>query len=339
MNMQVTTNPNTFIPTTDTKNVVQVPEWQMNDGKQLLRDDIGTDIKTRILQFQVAKSIIANEKANVTTGALMRNLNTQKTFVNYEENTKHFAVTTNKMAIAHLLVQDLDSGKIVNPTLPLPPADQRIPGTGKYDQPDAPNQASLKELFFDMLNRSGNTAVRVLVDAMGGPTAVNDRLAQIPEIPNTRLVPVGQDGRFFMGDTTTKEALFLLEQMYFHNGVNADFVKQALRTNIFSDYGVRSQLGDTDRIVLTNNTGMLNDPDGNSRHDIGIVRNYRSGISYSYAIMTTSRSSNATARAETSIQEMGRTLLRFAGDKREDARKSPTSPSQHSPKTDRKILY
>ena len=327
--------------------VTQIPESQLQDGHQLLRNDLSDVIKTRVLQFQIAKSVLHNEQEGITTSLLMRNLNDQSTFVNYQENTKHFAASINKMAVTHILLQDLDSGaRSMNEVIPLPPPDQRLAGAGKYDTGNSDQTATLRELLFDLLNRSGNTAVKVLVNSMGGAAAVNNRLAQVPEIPNTRLIVLPTPGRFYLGDTTAKEALFIMEQLYFHGGSHAEFAKNALATNIFNDFGVRSQIGDTERIQLTNKLGLLDDPDGNNRHDIGIIHNWKNGKQLSYAIMSTSpsESDTATDRAEASIKEMGRNLLRYAGDTREDRRHdlepfSLREENPAAPKIDKKVEY
>ncbi len=344
MTMNVT--PLSDLTTNNNQFMNQEERRQAEDATQLLRDDLNANVKLRILQYQVAKSIIKNEKEQIRTGLLMRGLNDQTTFANYQENDKHFAASVNKVAVAYLLLEDLNShNRSMNDVLRLPPADQRSVGDGTYDQGDDTAQATLGDVLYDMLNRSGNTAVRVIVNAMGGASTVNDRLNNFPEIPNTRLIVLPDPQRFYMGDTSAREALFIMEQMHQASGTHAAFMKEAMATNIYTDFGVRSQLGDIEHITLINKTGSLNDPDGNNRHDIGIIKNTKTGKQFSYAVMTTSPNSSqtATVRAEASIQEIGRNLLRYAGDKGENKRQEfqtqKLSDAKKALKIEDRVLY
>lgn len=350
-----TTPPNNIINDNDRNQQVMTQEErrQASDERQLLRDDINNVAKLRALQFQLAKSVIGNTQASVHTSILMRNINDQSTIANYQEDHKHFAAAINKLAVAYVYMLDLQENKVgFEDMISLPPADQRLSGPGKYDKEGSgatATQAKLSDVLWDMLNRSGNSAVKALVTDFGGPTAFNDRLALINEVPNTRLMPV--DGtRFYMGDTTARESLFFLEQISVTGSNYADFLRSAMATNIFSEFGVRSQVGDEEKIQLINKTGALDDPAGNNRHDVGVIKNRYTGKMISYAMLTTSANNNqnATERAEESLQEMGRNLLRYNGDKREDHRRhygpqtrkdNRENRQNHVPDVESRILY
>lgn len=350
-----TTPPNNIINDNDRNQQVMTQEErrQASDERQLLRDDISNTSKLRALQFQLAKSVIRNAHKSVRTSILMRNINEQTTVANYQEDHKHFAAAINKLAVSYVYMLELQDNKVgFEDMIPLPPADQRLSGPGKYDKDGSAagaTQAKLSDVLWDMLNRSGNTAVKALVTDFGGPAAFNDRLAQIPEVPNTRLVPV--DGtRFYLGDTTARESLFFLEQISVTGSNYADFLRSAMASNIFTEFGVRSQLGDEEKIQLINKTGALNDPAGNNRHDVGVIKNRRTGKMISYSMLTTSANDNedATNRAEESLQEMGRNLLRYNGDKREDHRRhygpqtrkdNRENRQNHVPDVETRILY
>jgi hypothetical protein len=185
--------------------------------------------------------------------------------------------------------------------------------------------------------------VRALVNGvLGGATAVNNRLATVPQIPNTRLQPL--DGnRFFVGNTTSREALWIMQQLLTTNDQYQQFIKHALATNIYTFYGVRSQLEGNDYITLVNKVGILDDPDGDNRHDMGIIYNTRTHKAYAYSFMTTSPDASnppASFQAEASLDQMGRPTLRFAGDKPRRSGQSLTPKQQLAqPQPERRILY
>lgn len=202
-------------------------------------------------------------------------------------------------------------------------------GGGIYDTPSTIRQASLQDVLFDMLNRSGNTAVRILVNyALDGATAVNTRWSQIPQLSHTYLMPL-DGGRFYLGNSTPEDSMWTLRRLMNNQDTYGRYVKNALATNIYTDTGTRSQLAGNDYIVLVNKLGLLNDPDGDNRHDVGIIYNTRTHKSYAYAFMTTSPESNPNAlpQAEQSLKDMGRYTLRFAGDKVKKQKKDNTTPT------------
>lgn len=128
--------------------------------------------------------------------------------------------------------------------------------------------------------------------------------------------------------------LFAIEDEY------SEFVKNAMTTNIWDFMGVRSQLRDSDPVVLTNKIGLVDtvtsDPDGNNRHDAGIIMNTETGKLYGYSFMNTSppgwpedgNNYEATIRAEKSLKEMGRYILRFAGGNPTNGKSQHTMPPQ-----------
>lgn len=220
----------------------------------------------------------------------------------------------------------------------------RRAGNGVYDQPGSPLTATVRDVLHDLLNRSGNTAVRIMVNkTLGGATAVNNRLALVPQIPNTRLIPLDAD-RFYLGNTTSQEALFVLGKVLENQDQYGRYVKELLRTNIFVNDGVRSQLAGNDFIVLVNKTGLLYDPDGDNFHDVGVIYNTRTHKSYGYSFLTTAPDASPTAppRADQSLKDMGRDVLRFAGDKPQKDTRNLAQPqllSQPQPVREGKILY
>jgi len=289
------------------------------DEAGLSDDTASSMVKELILRFHLNRIIQQDEAQQIVTGVSVVDMQTDRSILQHNEETAQFAASVNKLPVALLTLQDLRAGKIkMSDVVTWIPSDVRA-GGGVYDQPGAPTTATVQEVIFDMLNRSGNTAVRILVNyKLGQAAAVNARLAQYPQIPQTRLQPLPTDPtRFFLGNTTSKEALWILGQLLKTKDQPERFMEHALATNIYTDFGVRSQLAGNDYIVLVNKLGILDDPDGNNRHDVGVIYNTKTHKAYGYSLMTTSPSSSTTAtpQAESSLQQMGRYVLRFAGDR------------------------
>src|SRR5437868_5602373 len=158
--------------------------------------------------------------------------------VKYSPDTEQFAASINKLPVALLLLQDLRAGKLhMDQTMTWLPSDVRA-GNGVYDQPGAPTTASFQDVLFDMLNPSGNTAVRIMVNyALGGAAAVNARWAQYPQLSHTYLQPLDAN-RFYLGNSTPHDSLWTLEKLMNTQDKYSKFMKNAMATNIFTDYGV-----------------------------------------------------------------------------------------------------
>lgn len=287
----------------------------LNDVRTFDRDDIKEIIKTFVLRHFVKKEVKENEQQQILTDVTLYDLDSNQKLYGHNEDTEHFAASINKLPVTLLVMEDLKAGKVsLDTTLTWQVSDQRA-GNGAYDQPGAPTSATVRQILFDMLNRSGNTAVRALVNGvLGGAIATNDRLAAKPELQYTRLIPL-EGNRFYLGNTTSKESLWVLREIMKEDASYATIVRNMLSSNIFVNDGFRSQLQGNDYIVLANKTGLLYDPDGNNVHDVGIIYNTNTGKSYGYAVLTTSPSDAVTPRADQSIKNIGKYVLRFAGDK------------------------
>lgn len=269
-----------------------------------------------VRQF-LKKEVGINEDQSIVTDVSLIDLKDGHTIYGHNESTVHFAASINKLPVTMLALEELRAGHITLDTqLSWAVSDQRA-GNGVYDQPGAPLTGTVREVLHDLLNRSGNTAVRIMTNkTLGGATAVNNRLALVPQIPNTRLIPLDAD-RFYLGNTTSKESLWILNKVLDGNDQYQQYVKQLLATNIFVGDGVRSQLAGNDYILLVNKTGLLYDPDGDNFHDVGIIYNNKTHKSYGYAMLTTAPDASPTAplRADQSLKDMGKDILRFSGDK------------------------
>jgi len=291
---------------------------QQADLKDLSSDHAGQFFKELRLRAYVEKILAKNERYGVTSGASIVNLQTQREIVAHDLDTEHFAASVNKLPIARLVLNDLRDGKLAfDQQLTWTAADRRA-GAGKFDQADAPTQASVKDLLFDMLNPSGNTAVRALVNqGLGGAAAVNDRFAHELNLQHTYLQPL-EGNLFYVGYTTAREGMTNIRGLLDGDDQYRQFVTNALATNIYNDFGVRSQLADNDYIILANKVGILDDAEANNRHDVGIIYNTRTHQAYGFSLLNSSHGEayNApTAQAGISLADIGEGLLRFAGDK------------------------
>lgn len=286
--------------------------------EELSKNSVGDAFKMVLLKQYLQKVVNKNESLNVTTDVSVMDLQTNQTIFSHNLDTEQFAASVNKVPIAALILSDLRSGKLqFNQELTWTAGDVRA-GAGVYDQPGAPMHATIQQLLFDLLNPSGNTAVRALVNqGMGGAVAVNARFANELHLQHTALQPL--DGtRFYVGNTTAREAMQNIRTLLSGNDQYQQFVKNALATNIYTDYGVRTQLMGNDYIVLANKVGILDDPDGNNRHDVGLIYNTKTHKTYGYAFLNTAYGeayNTATAQAGISLADMGKGVLRYAGDK------------------------
>jgi len=319
-----------------------------NELSELSNDNVADPIKIAVLQYRIDQIIKQNESEGITTSVAITNLKSGKILVDHNTSAVQYAASINKLPIAWLLLQDLRAGKVsLQQQLAWQDSDVRA-GYGVYDQPGAPLSGTLHDVLYDMLNHSGNTAVRVIVNnVLGGADAVNTRLAQYPQLIQTRLQPLDST-HFYVGNTTADEALWVMEQLQSQKDSYEQVMQSALANNIFVSYGVRSQLQGNNFITLANKVGILDDPTGNNRHDVGIIYNSQTGHSFAYSFMTTNMDTSGmqTMDAEASLQQMGRDTLRLAGDKpvrgSQNSSVAPRDGSSQQAESDafgRKVLY
>jgi beta-lactamase class A len=296
----------------------------------LQRDDLADFIKKDILHYFMKQTVKNNEAQSIVTSVVATDLDTNAPIIEHNQDTPHFAASINKIPVTLLLLEDIRNHKLdMNQTITWQPSDRRE-GNGTYDQANVPTTAPLKDLMYDMLNRSGNTAVRVVVtDVLNGPAAVNKRLAAKPQLTHTRLQIVDEN-RFYLGTTTAKEALWSLNQLISSTDEATAYIKNALASNMYTAYGTRSQLAGNEFISLVNKVGIDDDASGNSRHDVGIMYNAKTKKTYAYAYLLTAPADGeaATAQATQSLQDMGRYLLRSLGDSQ--AQQLPQTKSKAS---------
>lgn len=279
-------------------------------------------MKRLLLRYFVQRSIQENEAKQVVTGVEIVDMQSKQAIVSHNIDVTHFAASINKLPVVLVILEDLRLGKVsLDQKMTWVASDVRA-GAGIYDQPGAPLEATLQDVIYDLLHKSGNTAVRVLVNgALGGAAAVNDRWALKPELSNTRLQPLDTN-RFYLGDSTPHDSLWTMTELMKKQDRFTEVLKSALRDNIYTNESVRSQLAGNDYIVLVNKVGLLDDSEGNNRHDVGIIYNTKTKKSYGYSLFTTSPadSEEATPQAIQSLKDIGRYTLRYSGDKNRTVR-------------------
>lgn len=304
------------------------------------RDDVQAFMKEIVLRHMVDAIIKKNDKAGVNTGVTLVDFTAQRTLLSHNDESEHFAASINKIPVALLILEDVRAGVLDLDQMMTWQASDVRGGFGVYDQPGAPLQAPLRDVLYDMLNRSGNTAVRISVNyGLGGAAAVNARWSAMPQLSHTYLIPLDSN-RFFLGNSTTSDSLWAMEQLLKTQDEGGVFMKNALAANIFTDFGVRSQLAGNGYTVLANKIGLLDDVDGNNRHDLGIIYNTRTNKMYGYSFFTTSPfdSATATPQADKSLKDMGRYYLRFSGD-RARLMAEPFTSKQSNTLPEGRILY
>ena len=307
-------------PITTPSNTTPAAQQQVlaADLSDLSRNDLGDYFKTLRLRHYVERIIAKNEKLAVTTDVSIIDLQSGQSIVGHNLDTEQFAASVNKVPIAQLVLNDLRAGTLQMSTVLTWTAGDVRAGAGVYDQPGAPLQATVQDLLFDMLNPSGNTAVRAFVNGhLGGAVAVNARFVNELNLQHTYLQPLDAT-RFYVGNSTARDAAKSVQVLLSNQDTYGTFVKNALVTNIYTDFGVRTQLAGNDFITLANKVGILDDVDGNNRHDVGIIYNTKTHKSYVYAFMNTAFGpayNTATAQAGISLADMGGGVLRYAGDK------------------------
>jgi beta-lactamase class A len=277
-------------------------------------------VKRLLLKQQLVKQVRENERRSIDTSVMVYDITDQKWVYKYNTDYVHYAASVSKMFVTAVLLDELRAGSTTLDTVVSWDASDRRAGAGVYDSDTSPLSATVREVLFDMLNQSGNTAVRAIVNkVLGGAAAVNAKYEQnYPTLEVTRLQPLSSTS-FLLGYTTPAESDLILAHLYSQTDDYAAFVKNALATNIFDDYGPRSQVQDHENITVIDKQGQLNDPEGNNRHDIGIIENAKNGHKLRYVLMTTNYeqpAGEATDYAVSSLQEFGRDMLRFEGDKK-----------------------
>ena len=276
--------------------------------------------KRLVLKMQLAQQTWQNEKAGVDTSVIVHDITDNKPVFSANVNYEHYAASISKLFVTSVLLEDLRAGKATLDTQVSWDASDRRAGAGVYDSDSSPLTGTVRDVLFDMLNHSGNTAVRVVVNkVLGGADAVNARYKQdYPNLKVTKLQPVAGTSGFLLGYTTPAETDFIVDHLYNQNDSYGAYIKNALKNNIFDDYGPRSQVKDKENITVIDKQGQLNDPEGNNRHDVGIIENARNGHKLRYVLMTTNYEQPAgelTNNATTSLQLFGKDMLRFEGDR------------------------
>jgi beta-lactamase class A len=275
-----------------------------------------------VLRQGVEQAIELSESKSVVTSVYLQDLKSGAVLVDHDTSAEHFGASIQKVPFAYLALQDLRAGKIKLTDTVSWTADDVRGGAGFYDQPGSPTTAKVQDLLWDMLHRSGNTSARIMVkNVLGGATTVNQRFAADPNLAQTYTQLVTPDGsRFYFGYTNTKNALYAFNQIV---GTPKDkyqkLVFDAMRTNTWDDMGVRSQIDYQPNLTLVNKIGLLDDPEANNRHDIGIISDKKTKREYLYAVMTSSPYED-TITGDATLRSIGRSLVQATTESKKQAK-------------------
>lgn len=279
----------------------------------LLRGDTSSWMKQQQLRLALDKEIGKNKQDDITTSVYFVDNTHKQVLYRYQIDKEYYAASVNKLPITLLLLEDLRSGKVsLSDKVKLPASAERLQGGGRYDDADnRTHEITIGQALEDLLKRSGNTVVRILVAELGGAKKVNERLTQDKSLRKTRLIERDND-EFWLGNTTARESLYLMNRVVEKQDTYGKLVQKALTENIFDDYGVKAQHKD-EYIVLVNKIGQLSDIDGDVRHDVGVIYNTQTSERYSFAILNAADTEtliNDTQPIDP-IQPIGRQLLRY----------------------------
>jgi beta-lactamase class A len=282
---------------------------------------------------QANEVINENHNYNILTGAIInRDGNGAKSLISSDIDSEHFAASVNKVPVSVLVLNKLRAGEITLDTVTTWTAADRRGGAGVFDAPDSPTSATVRELLSDLLNRSGNTAVRAAVNGLlGGAPQVNEAWKSQYGSQHTYLMPLDGPGkRFYLGNTSAREAAKMFATLVQGDDQYAQLVRGYMETNIWDEMGVRAVKSNTTAIRLVNKIGYLDDPDGNNRHDVGMIINSQTGEKYSYAFLQTAPNevADATAQANSALKQLGVITLSAAGDKTAGSSSNATNRGQ-----------
>ena len=156
------------------------------------------------------------EKLGIQVGLYCQDLSSMREVMAHRDREPMFAASLNKLAIAHMAASRLD----LQACVPLPPRDQRMAGAGAYDLEQAHAEvadARVDSLLEDMLQPSGNSAMKALVEALGGPTSLNDYLQTTSfaqrSLQQTYVYELMDEGKFYAGFTTPREVSYMLRDL------------------------------------------------------------------------------------------------------------------------------
>ena len=149
------------------------------------------DAKRLILKLQLTRQLVLNSQKEIDTSIIVYDETDKKSIYSFNTGYRHWAASLSKLFVTSLVLDDLRAGKTTLDTpLTWDVSDRRV-GAGKYDVDNSPTSGTVRDVLLDMLNQSGNTAVRILVNkVLSGATAVNERYVQEYGLTVTRLEPI-----------------------------------------------------------------------------------------------------------------------------------------------------
>ncbi|WP_238016398.1 serine hydrolase [Dactylosporangium sp. AC04546] len=198
--------------------------------------------------------------------------------------TKGYSVQ--KLAVATAVLEKVDRGELrLGQRLDLP-AGIVLGGSGIYHlQTVWGDEVTLAGVLTAMLLVSDNTAVRMCGRVV--PAAEVNEILAAKGFTQTRVEPVADPHRFFLGDTTPREThdlLWRLATRTLLSPASCDFLLRVLRwTNGYHD-GIRRSMSSQERGRVATKHGADVDAGGAARHEAGIMFGPAGAPALTYAL-------------------------------------------------------
>jgi beta-lactamase class A len=178
-----------------------------------------------------------------------------------------------KVALAVAVLDRVDRGRLRLGTRVRLGEEHVLGGAGLYHlQPVHGDDLTLANVLAAMLLVSDNTAVRLCGEVVPGPE-INEILAG-KGLTHTRVEPVPDRRRFWLGVTTARETADLLRRLAERTllaPASCDFVLRVARaTGGYCD-GIRRDMSSAERARVATKAGADFDERGAARHEAGLI--------------------------------------------------------------------
>lgn len=217
-----------------------------------------------------AKHIGVTTNCIVQHGNLMHGLNDDKEL---------FGASLGKIPLAYMVIDRLDPNEMLDIDDSV-----RLSGGGMYDHKGESVCVPVGRVLEDMLRYSGNTAYRVLSEAVDGPDEIN--LYYDDQGWGTTNVIKAANGRTQLGYTTPRESLLQLQALLDPTDQRqlAEVARVSLSHNAVENHGIRQIILPGETIKISNKTGEYNGDSHDPaifRHDVGLVSGPKGTVWYS----------------------------------------------------------
>ncbi|MFV2100775.1 serine hydrolase [Micromonospora sp. LOL_024] len=199
------------------------------------------------------------------------------------------AYSVNKIAVAAAVLDKVDRGLLsldqqveVTAAIVVPGGDGIFSLDGAY-----PSLVTLGHVLANLLTVSDDTAVRLC--GLVCPAAEINQILVAKGFLNTRVQPVTNPNRFFLGTSTPRETHDLLRALVGGTLISAastDFVLRLLRSPVAFTDGVRREMSSAERARIATKAGWFVD----ARHEAGVIFDTAGAPMVTYALFADGQS-------------------------------------------------